>query len=237
MDDRYNDKRKEIDDFFDIAKIEAGSEKEHISPSNNYLLKITVYSTGENSWSYSRGVVVRLKDNTVVADIKRNYSHFWYLWCNHKNGNEYLLCGEDYQGQTVVNLTEGKVKNYFPVAGHDGSGFCWTEAYFSPCTSVLAVDGCYWACPYEMVFFDFNEPDKLPYKELLRVDGLESCKGWKNKDIFELTREVEVRKLDGIPYEKLSDKEQNELDNDSSLIKHVKEVIEVKISDLQNKKT
>ena len=161
---------------------------------------------------------MRTADNlNQVADIKRNYPHFWHAWADHANGCEYLLCGEDYQGQTVVNLTEGKSFSFFPEAGFNGKGFCWTAAYPAPDTSLLAVDGCIWGGPYDIVFFDFSKPDDLPYRELFRVDSLDDCDGWLDNDRFKLTREVQVRKSDGRPSEELSPAEQDELDANDEL--------------------
>jgi hypothetical protein len=74
--------------------------------------------------------------------VKRNFGHFWHSWIEHADGNEYLLCGEDYQGYSVINLTAGRCTAYFPEEGYKGRGFCWTAAFPSPDRRVLAVDGC-----------------------------------------------------------------------------------------------
>jgi len=133
-----------------------------------------------------------------------------------------LLCGEDYQGQTIVNLNSGETYNFFPESGHEGFGFCWTGVFPSPDSTVIAVDGCYWACPYEFVFFDFTQPEKLPYSEYLRVGDQISSDGWLDNDRFRLTREIQVRKSDGRPYDDLSDAEQDELDENDELSEYVK---------------
>lgn len=204
--------REEIQQFFDPKNIEGESQIHH-SPSKDFSLSIERYKTGENTWSYTRGIVTDTKSGKIIADIKRNYSHFWHAWSQHHNGNEYLLCGEDYQGQTVVNLTKGTVTNYFPEEGFKGAGFCWTAAYPSPDSRILAVEGCYWACPYEVVFFDFTDPDHLPYKELKRVWDIGKVKGWNDDGTFVVEKEVEIRKSDGIPYDELSQEEQDALDD------------------------
>jgi hypothetical protein len=105
-------------------------------------------------------------------------------------------------------------------------GFCWTAAYSSPDSTIVAVDGCYWGCPYEIVFFDFTKPEDLPYKEFLRVDTLDECDGWLDNDRFKLKREIRIRKADGCPYDELSEAEQDELDASDELNEYVnKEVI------------
>ncbi len=114
MDERYLEKRKAIERFFVPENRIANSDKTVISPDGHYELEIYRYSTGPKSWDYSRGVVKRLSDNKVIADIKRNYGHFWYAWVKHPNGNEYLLCGEDYQGYSIVNLAKETYEVVFP---------------------------------------------------------------------------------------------------------------------------
>jgi len=209
MDARYFERRSELEARFS-SYAEKANEREVIeSPSRAYRLTLDYYSTGPNTWDYSRGRVSRLRDERIIADIKRNYGIFWYSWITHVNGNEYLLCGEDYQGQTIVNLSNGMSRSYFPDAGYEGGAFCWTAAHPSPGSRVIAVEGCYWACPYEVVLYDFSSPDDLPYRELSRVRDLGKCVGWKGNESFELTREVEARKLDGRLYEELSDEEQD----------------------------
>ena len=208
----YQEWREQIQHFFDPQNID-GESSVYDSPSKQFSLSVDVYKTGENTWSYSRGIVTDVKSGKIIADIKRNYPHFWFAWSQHKNGNEYLLCGEDYQGQTVVNLTKGTVTNYFPEEGFNGTGFCWVDALPSPDANVLAVFGCYWACPYELVFFDFSKPDQLPYRELKRIGNIGEIKGWNDKGQFVVEQEVEIRKSDGIPYDELTEAEQEALDD------------------------
>lgn len=47
---------------------------------------------------------------------------------------------------------------------------------------LIVVDGCYWAGPYELVFYDFSNPMGIPYKELFRVevDNIKNWDDWKD---------------------------------------------------------
>jgi len=54
------------------------------------------------------------------------------------------------------------------------------------------------------------------------------CEGWLDNERFVLTREVEIRKSDGMPYEQLSEEEQQLLDRDSSLVDYRIERVQVK---------
>ncbi len=233
MNEKYKNWRKEIASFFKLEKKTKESDKIY-APSGNYYLTISSYHTGENTWQYTRGIIKDSKNNKVIADIKRNYSHFWYSWVQHANGNEYLLCGEDYQGQTIVNVTKGTTKNYFPEAGFDGYGFCWLNAIASNKGNIIAVEGCYWACPYDIVFFDFSNPDELPYKELMRIEDVGDIEGWDNNDVFTLDKEIEIRKSDGKEYDALTDEEQEILDKDSTLIDYKKVIVKISSEEILN---
>jgi hypothetical protein len=227
MDKKYQERRKEIESFFETAELVTDSVEESISASGKYSLRKEVYSKGKNTWSYSRGVVSHVDSNRVIADVKRNYGMFWHEWCRHSNGFEYLLCGEDYQGYTVINLDKRITNSFFPKSAYEGHGFCWAKVYPSPNGNILAVEGCYWACPYELVLYDFSEPDVLPLKELSRTNDLGDSDGWISENTFVMSREVECRKSDGKPYNDLEEKEQDRLDSDANLVEYRIERLEV----------
>jgi hypothetical protein len=225
-DDRYQERRKHTENFFIAANAIDYPILVSTSSSGQFTLEVQKYLTGHNAqgyktWDYSRGIVRCADDQTVVADIKRNLPSFWHKWVRHQDGNEYLLCGEDYQGYTVVNLEEGAVKSYFPHEGYEGRGFCWAAVYPSPDCQVLAVDGCYWGGPYYLVLYDFSDPSKLPYREIARFEELEKVAGWEDKNTIVFACEVERRKSDKMPYRSLSEEEQNELHDNPDLVEYV----------------
>jgi len=170
MDDRYLERRHQIEMYFTPESVVPGSNSIHTSPSGEFQIETSKYFTSPGHWNYSRGIVTRLSDGEVIADVKRNIGHFWHTWIHHPNGADYLICGEDYQGYSVINLNLGTCQVYFPEEGYSGVGFCWTEANLSADGQVLTVEGCFWAAPYERVTFDFRDPEKLPYPELSRIE-------------------------------------------------------------------
>ena len=228
----YKRWRQRIESHFQESRRDPQSQDVVLSPSGNFQLTIDSYSTGEHSWAYTRGRVRSTGNSEIIADIKRNYSHFWFAWVHHRNGFEYLLCGEDYQGQSIVNLNKGETYNHFPESGYNGGGFCWAAAHASPNSTVLAVEGCYWGGINEIVFFDFTDPEDLPYRELLRVGDTMSCESWLDDGSFKLSREIQVRKTDSMPYEDLSDAEQDELDDNEDLGEYVKQEVTISRDEL-----
>lgn len=182
----------------DYYKPENLTEKEVsiISPSGKYSLTIEHYKTKDGCWNYTRGVVK--EGDNLITNVDRNYHHFWYHFVQHSNGYEYLLCGEDYQGYSIINLNTGIRIDYLPKEAKQGFGFCWVDVNTSPDTKYLAVEGCYWACPYEILILDFSDPERFPYKIIDRFDMpyYENCKSfWRNKE-FVVTGEQYFRKSD-----------------------------------------
>lgn len=179
------------------------------SDSEKYSLVIDNYTTQKGCWNYSRGQIFNKETCALIADIKRNYSAFPFSWAeDHPNGHSYLICGEDYQGQTIIELDTGKRKNYLPLDAHNGFGFCWAEHYPSPDKKRLAVIGCYWACPYELIIYDFSDPMNLPYKELSIQDAPDNF-DWVDNETAKIEHEVEIRKSDGKRLSELTEEEQD----------------------------
>lgn len=147
--------------------IDSEKLEEEISPSGNFVLRIFPLSTKPGCWNYSLGIIKSVNDNKVIAEIKRNYSfsHSWAM----KDGDEYLITAEDYQGLTVVNCTQGWMKSWIPRCAVKGRGFCFARAEISPNGKYLLINGCYWGHQYELRIYDFSTPEQLPYKCLAYV--------------------------------------------------------------------
>lgn len=186
-------------------EIQREHEQELLSPCGNYKLDIYKYVTGPGTWTFTEGVITRLSDNKEIISVKRNYSAFYYFF-----HDKYFIAGEDYEGYSIINLETEIVNVYFPEAGFKGIGFCWACVY-GVVNNKLIVEGCYWGGQYEVVIYDFTNPEVLPLPEIERfdVDGYVKIEG--NTLIIE--QELEYRLSDGKLYNDLSDDEQKELDN------------------------
>lgn len=187
--------------FVEDNRIKDQTRKIH-SPSGEYCLVIDYYTTRKGCWNYSRGVVFD-KNNKKIADIKRNYHSFWYAWAEkHPNGHDYLLCGHNYQGQTVVELDTRTKKSYLPKEAKQGFAWCWADVKVSPNCTKVAVEGCVWGAPYDLVIYDFSNPMNLPYKliPVLYDEDLGDEKwDWVSDDEISLESQIEVRKSDKKP--------------------------------------
>jgi hypothetical protein len=134
------------------------------SPSGKYQLHLTWHGTKPSSWSYTKGKVY--EGERLIEEICRNYSSFPFLFVENHPKGDFLICGADYQGQTVVELKSGKRRDSLSDGTDKGFGFCWSEYKFDEKSSILVVDGCIWACPYEFRFFDFSDPIERGWPEI-----------------------------------------------------------------------
>ena len=146
-----------------LKTFEAGSpERQHVVRAllhgQEYTLEI--WHTTKGGWGYSQGRVYAGPDagGPPLAVVTRNYSSFPFLFVAHPNGHAYLVCGWDYQGQTVIELDTGARRDSLSPGGEVGGGFCWASMTFEDSQQMLIVDGCHWACPYEYRFYDFSQP-------------------------------------------------------------------------------
>lgn len=156
--ERYLVQRGKIEDYFTEESRAERPPKEYKSPSGRYTLRVSSYGTKPGSWDYTRGEVFAA-DGQKVADVKRNYSSFPFLFMeDHVDGHDYLVCGEDYQGQTFCQLDTGAVKPLIPDDAFEGFGFCWASYELMSDGRTLLVNGCYWACPYEFRLYDVSDP-------------------------------------------------------------------------------
>lgn len=117
----------------------------------------------------------------------------FYKLIKHSNGKEYLICRQDLYGYSVIDIKEGWMMQFYPEISLNGEEtFIWTGVEYNPATNVIAVSGCYWACPYSTHLFTFDDPmeEGQTYIDLAECfdGGYDSYsdvdfKGWENGDL------------------------------------------------------
>ena len=193
-----------------------GESRIEVSPSGKYSLLIKKYKTEEGAWQFSRGVIQDKKTEKLIADVKRNYSAFPFGWIeNHPDGHDYLFCGEDYQGQTIIQLDTGERLDFLPESAQQGRGFCMTNYYPNSSKTILAIEGCYWAAPWQVKFYDFTDPMKWDQKTPFKDPPTEYSDffGWIDEEtahigdtitMFLLPEELTAEDIERIPNKKYS---------------------------------
>ena len=135
------------------------SSNEVISPSGKYKLTIKSYKTKEGCWNYTSGSVTRVDDDSLITTINRDYSAFNHSFFN-RDGVEWLWTGKTYLSQCFVNLETGEIYDNSTDKAINGSSFCWTNVMTNASGTILAVVGCIWGGPYDIIFYDFTDPAK-----------------------------------------------------------------------------
>ena len=126
---------EEIKKFYDPQNEKVDKTKLIESPSGKYQLSISYFSTGPNTWNVSRGTVCKTGETNSIGVVHRNYGSFPFLFVeNHPNGHDYLICGENYMGQTVIELDTGKRID------HNKNGFCWAAYSFNSSQKIIVVE-------------------------------------------------------------------------------------------------
>ncbi len=218
-----------------------GESKIIYSESGNYYLVISEYKTKPGCWNYTRGIIFRRNDHKLIADIKRNYSSFFHCFVKNKFGIEYLICGENYMQQTVVDLHKEKIYKSKDLC--KDNSFCWSNCQFDVENNVLIVNGCYWASPYEVKFFDFSVPER-GWNEIKWANKEEACfvYNWFSLDEIEHTSRYFydlIEKCDYIPKHKMFEDEYDRLGysykdlDDSDYEERVKSKIKIYLSRLE----
>lgn len=198
------------------------------SPSGKYLLTIEHYKTGPKSWNYTKGTVRDLKCK-IVGSVYRNYSSFWHCWVEgHPDGHDYLFCGENYQGQTVIQLDTGDRKDFVGIDCRLGGAFCWQEALCSPNNMFLAVNGCFWGCQHEARIIDISDPMNIKDTGRFRGGNRYEVLGWVDDETVSVEYEEEVRKSDGKFTYDLTDEEEEALKAGDIEYRQIKEKIKIK---------
>jgi hypothetical protein len=182
--------REEIRQQLLSARICPEERTVELSPCGRYQLEVGVYAevSRPEDASLALAVVRSVATGEVVATVGRNDDRLFYAWVS-RDGQDYLLFPEDLLGQTVINLTTRQVAGY---STPDGD-FIWTEFYPSPDRNCLAVVGCYWACPFVVIVYDFRDPMNLPLPILAEFEfpNGEEFGEWTSMNSFSTGKEKE----------------------------------------------
>lgn len=199
----YTKKRRNIEERWKGSTPLMDQVETHTSPSGKYTLKITpcVFDLHRN-WLYTVGDVFTksIGGEIQLAQIVRDHHVFPFMFCEgHTDGNDYLLCGEDYQGLTVIRLNTGERVDYIEKEAESNQGFSWSDCQISPDKTRIAMKGGYWAQGSEVHIRDFRNPFSVPYvrvgKDFVRYH--DKLIGWQGNDHILVEREQEYRTSDG----------------------------------------
>ena len=137
-----------------------------LSPCGRFELVIDLYGTPGNPTSPCVGVstVKWVATGEIILTTKHNDAQCTHAWVS-RSGVDYLLFPECLEGQSVMDLTNRRVAGFFSKE----ETFIWCVITLSPDEDKIAIEGCYWACPYEVTIYDFRDPMTLPLPILTQI--------------------------------------------------------------------
>lgn len=165
---KYIEEMKRLDEqvFSKIRFDEPEREKELES---GYLVRYYYYADEENrepGHAPVDGEICRLfKDDRMVFEWKNTDGNS-RMACiiHHADGNTYFVFDENLYGYSVLNLDSLQCMHYIPSESYGKypeefeETFIWCDCFYNPENSLLAVDGCFWACPWDVIVLDFKDP-------------------------------------------------------------------------------
>jgi hypothetical protein len=167
----YQDHKRQFDYIFN-DEYKSNEVEEKTLLDGKYLLKTHYFSDSSHKvFKYNLNT-----SKTEVYDINgvqvaefRNIDHHidFFEVVEHSNGKNYLFFSTDLYGYSVMDLSDYGTYHYIPEASFIGEEtFIWTNVMYCKGNNIIAVDGCYWACPSSIEFYDFSNPEEFPLKRI-----------------------------------------------------------------------
>lgn len=193
----YEDRRNKVIQAVSLGKPLKGKKETRASPSGKYKLELMPYAvTDMRCPFYSVVEIIRSSDGERMGKIIRNEADFPFLFVENRDGKDYLMCAEDYQGFTLVNITDGKKYDYVPEKSKRELSLRITDFHLSPSTQYVAIEGFCKTKPNDLIesdevhFYKIKDLTKLPYQEIdIRITfAYDKVIGWENDERFIVSR-------------------------------------------------
>lgn len=133
--------------------------------SYGYLLKRCSYGGNVDGYTLHATENTLMDRTGKVLYIYRNIndsSELCKIIC-HRDGTDYMVFRTDLYGYSVLNMSTLQDFHFIPSGSFPaGETFIWTDVFYNPENNVLAVSGCFWACPFGTFLQDFTHPLEAP---------------------------------------------------------------------------
>ena len=154
------------------------TETNSIKLSNNYTLNCVEYTGKSIHGGIGDGAKCTLLDisnNPIYEfDMTDLPSKIYFDIIHHENGSDYFIFKRELYGYSVLDINSLKSFHYIPDVhiNDDGESFIWADIFYNRNTNILAVEGCFWACPYSIILLDFSNPmtiyeNQIPIEDIL----------------------------------------------------------------------
>jgi hypothetical protein len=156
--------RLDIAAHIDREAPQVDGREEAVSVSGRFKVTVQPYATKntDRNWGVAEIVISEVASCEELHRYIRGDDRIFYSWAR-VGGDEFLLCSEDLEGQSVYCPT----KRLFASHASDDDTFIWCIFHPSPSGRFLAVEGCYWGCSYMVIIYDFSDPLSLPLPKVI----------------------------------------------------------------------
>lgn len=165
----YLEHRKQFDYIF-IDKYKCNEDETKQLKYNGHFIKTSYYSDHSHeklkfNANTSKTDIFDCNGNKVAEIRNIDYSVDLFSEIEHSNGKYYLIFSIDLYGYSLLNMSNYQIYHYIPEESfkQGKETFIWTDTFYCKKNNIIAVDGCFWACPFSTYFYDFTEPEILPY--------------------------------------------------------------------------
>lgn len=213
----YESRRERVMALLAEGKPLRGKRERRNSPLGKYTLELTPYSVKDSKCPYYSFVdIVSTADGTRIGKVVRNEADFPFLFIENENGNDYLMCAEDYQGFTIICINSGKRWNFVPEKARRDLALRITDFHLSPNRKNLGIEGFIRAKPSDLVdtdeihFFKISDLCSLPYQEVdKRVTfAYDKAIGWETDERFVISRIEDIVIPSGVCLDEITNQDE-----------------------------
>jgi len=163
----FEDKRKMKKDALDMAK-ESFINNKIQSNYGNYGFMCVPFSFSDTHWFYSEFVIGSHTHDKVIH-FTRDDSDFPYSWVKkHPKKRKYLLCSEDRQAISVIDLNSWKLHTWID----ENDDFKVKSFFPNRSGTVVAILGSTFGELNTIRFYDLSDPIRFPWKHLSTIPGV-----------------------------------------------------------------
>jgi hypothetical protein len=166
--DKYKEDMKKLDEQI-FSKIRFDEPEREKDLGSGYLVRYYYYADEANckpGHAPVDGEICKLfKEGGMVFEWKNTDGHSRVAnIIHHADGNTYFVFDEDLYGYSVLKLETLQCMHYIPAESYGKypedfkETFIWCDCFYNPVNDLLAVDGCFWACPGDVIVLDFSDP-------------------------------------------------------------------------------
>lgn len=166
--DKYYKRMKNLDKQI-FSKIMFDEPDRVKDLDGGYYVKYYYYADEENclpGHAPVDGEVCRLfKNEEMIFEWKNTDGNSrMAVIINHADGQQYFIFDEDLYGYSVLKLSDLTSVHYIPAESYGKypeefeETFLWCNCFYNSENDMLAVDGCFWACPNNVIVLDFTDP-------------------------------------------------------------------------------